>query len=273
MMNIIIVEDSVAAAKRLYQHLSKHPDINVIDVFDNIESAWLTLQSGGVDGVFLDIHFDLSGGGDTDGLTLARQMSWLAPTPWIIFVSGYPEHALDAINLLPPNVLRAYLVNPYTEMQLINAIDNIRRNAPSSPQASTLPELIEVKYKQRKINKMNKVDNAIALSMVNFAEIRYVHQDMTVNVHLMINDEPLTDVNINLANWGKHLLSEKVDYFQRIHRQTIVNLKCANGLKPDPERIDGFLALFKDCADELEIGGKYLKAYKEAIRTGRRVDI
>jgi DNA-binding LytR/AlgR family response regulator len=263
---VIIVEDSVTAAEDLIADLAKHLDIEVIGVFDTTKSALPILRLGQVDGVFLDIAFELSGT-DTDGLELARQIGTLSQAPWIIFITGRKEHALDAINLLPPNILYGYLLKPYTEIQLTDAINKVRQMPPPQP----TPETQRIPVKHRRITEVNRhIENERILTMIDIADIRYIHQDHTVNVYLT-SGEVLKDVDINLTAWEEKLLSKNIDYFQKIHRQTIVNLKCANGIKSDLSRFEGFLALFRDCKDELEIGGKYLRAYREAIITGKRV--
>lgn len=125
---VIIVEDSVSASTKLTNQLAKHLDIEIIGVFDTTKSALPILRLGQVDGVFLDIGFGENGGGEKDGLELAKQISALSPAPWIIFITGLKEHALDAINLLPPNIVYGYLLKPYTEAQLMDAIDKVRHH-------------------------------------------------------------------------------------------------------------------------------------------------
>lgn len=268
---VIIVEDSVTAADDLVADLAKHLDIEIIGVFDTTKSALPILRLGQVDGVFLDIGFRENGGGETDGLELAKQISALSPAPWIIFITGLKEHALDAINLLPPNIVYGYLLKPYTETRLMDAIDRVRHHhsQPTAPQTVFVMPRIEVKHK--KITELNgHIDHATITTMIDIADIRYVHtEDGTVRVHLE-NGEVLKNVNINLKKWEDILLSGSVDYFQRIHKQSIVNLRCANGIRSDPERDECFLALFKECPDQLKIGPLYLNAYKEALRTGKR---
>lgn len=271
---VIIVEDSVTAADDLVADLEKHLDIEIIGVFDTTKSALPILRLGQVDGVFLDIGFRENGGGEKDGLELAKQISALSPAPWIIFITGLKEHALDAINLLPPNILYGYLLKPYTETHLINAIDKVRHHIsqPASPQIVFITPRIEVRH--RRITELNgHIDQANITTMIDIADIRYVHtEDGTVRVHLE-NGDVLKNVNIILKDWEKILLTEHIDFFQQIHRQAIVNLRLANGIRPDPEREECFLALFRGCPDQLRIGAVYLNAYREAIRTGRRIPI
>lgn len=269
---VIIVEDSVSAVNKLTHHLGKHLDIDVIGVFDATLSAEQILKSGQVDGVFLDIGFREAGGGETDGLDLASRISYLSPAPWIIFITGHEKHALDVINLLPPNMLYGYLLKPYTETQLLAMLAKVRYHARSIAMPQTIPATPRIEVRHKKITALNgHIDHATITTVIDIADIRYIHQDLTVNIHL-INGEVLAHVNLILKAWGEILLTKEFDYFQRIHNQSIVNLKYANGIRPDPDREECFLALFKSCADQLKIGPKYSKAYKEAIKIGKRVD-
>ncbi|MEQ1636188.1 MAG: LytTR family DNA-binding domain-containing protein [Methylococcales bacterium] len=253
---VIMVDDHFLARDELkYLLRTNHPDMDIVAEFEDIESAWGKIAAGEVDGVFLDINFEQQG--ENAGLTLARRIKLLAVAPWIIFVTGYPEHALEAHDFRP----FGYIVKPIDEAKLEKVLNKVRETIP----VVRSPIRIEVRHKIIRLDEKNNVERLFLNRFLVPDEILYIQSNSGTNavkVHL-VNDEVLEDVNIRLNNW---LMDYDLPGFQQIRRNTLANLKYVSGYKPDPERAESFLLTFKNIPIELAIGANFFVAFKEAIK-------
>ena len=120
---VILVDNEPKKMKLLSGLLKdRHPDFNVMGQFKNIEEAWGKIESGQVDGVFLDISWGTSNT-DIKGFDLAERFKRIKPKPWIIFVSGYPEHGMRAFK---DYEAKDFIETPITHDELKKALDKVR---------------------------------------------------------------------------------------------------------------------------------------------------
>ncbi len=253
---VIIVEDHPLARVELKYLLKDHPDMDVVGEFETPDAAWEAIASSPIDGVFLDIGFDLLD--DTGGLKLARRIRLLNPEPWIIFVTGNPQYALEAHDFRP----FGYFIKAVDDDRKLAAIlDEVRKTPPQKP----LPVRIEVKHKVIRKTADNQIERVYMYKYLLPEEILYIRTiDGTNAVKVFLQTgEVLDDVNITLNNW----LSEyDLPDFLQVRRNTIVNLKHVSGHQLDPERIERHLLLFKGNPTELQIGKTFFAAFKVALR-------
>lgn len=262
---VIIVEDHKLARDKLKRLLFEHPDIDVVGEFDDIQSAWHLLETTQIDGVFLDITFDFSGGEEDDGLVLARRIQQLKPTPWLIFVTGSPDYAVVAHDFRP----FGYILKPVDSLKLARCLDSVRVAFPfdrlpieSSP---TLSQRIEIRYKVIRMSEDGTIEHLTFTRFLVSEEIDYICANAgsggIIEVHLH-NGEILKDVNINLNAW----LDKKLPCFVQVRKNIIVNLKYVCGYRADSNRAGYYLLQFKYKPVELPIGSNYFAAFKEALK-------
>ncbi|MFO0399611.1 MAG: LytR/AlgR family response regulator transcription factor [Sphingobacteriia bacterium] len=116
MMKVLIVEDEPRARERLARLLRKQPNVEVLGCLDSIAAAhtWFELNAA-PDLVFLDIEL-----GDGSSFELLES---LKPDFPIIFTTAHAGHALEAYAYNSA----AYLLKPYTEAQLQQALAKVRK--------------------------------------------------------------------------------------------------------------------------------------------------
>lgn len=110
-MKCIIIDDEPLAREGLKKNLAGISSIELLDVFSNAIDANEFLKENVVDLMFLDIEM-----ASLNGLEFART---LASKPLIIFVTAYPQYALDSYELDAID----YLVKPVRIERLLKAIN------------------------------------------------------------------------------------------------------------------------------------------------------
>ena len=117
-MNILIIEDENAAARRLEKLvLEIEPDANIMAKIDSVESALLYLKSNPApDLILLDIHL-----ADGSSFEIFQHMEVTAP---IIFTTAYDNYALDAFKANTVD----YLLKPIKSQELQVAIEKFKRH-------------------------------------------------------------------------------------------------------------------------------------------------
>jgi two-component system, LytTR family, response regulator LytT len=260
---VVIVEDRPLARDELkYLLNTHHPDMAVIGEFEDIQSAWALIESGQVEGVFLDISFDLTGGGEKDGLILAHRISLLKPTPWIIFLTAREEYALVAHDFRP----FGYLLKPFDDSSLDKVLNRVRvafSKFTPSPVEST-PVRIEISYKKRQITEDGHIQRLTLIRFLSPEEILYVASNVEksqIEVHL-VSGEVLENVNLILNKW----LELNLPCFRQIRKNAVANLNYVSGYRADPIREGNYLLQFKRSPVELPIGAIYFAAFREAIK-------
>ena len=116
-MRTLVVDDSRLAATSLARVMSHIDPEGTCEVVSSAAEALGRCASGDVDVAFLDIEMP-----GTNGLALAQRLKYKAPKTNVVFVTGYPEYALDAWN----TQASAFLVKPAGESDVRRALDNLR---------------------------------------------------------------------------------------------------------------------------------------------------
>ncbi|NOT85247.1 MAG: response regulator transcription factor [Methylococcaceae bacterium] len=253
---VVIVEDHPAERDELKYLLEKfHPDMEVVGEFGDIESAWAMIRTGQVEGVFLDINFG-TGDKDSKGLELAEMIHALKPAPWIVFVSGRVEHALEGYKSFPIG----FLAKPVKVFELEKVLSAVRERFPTNPSR------ISVRYQADLVGD----DNGKLVRFLEPSEILFihVHQGATTKVYMVDRNEILFKVNVTLKDWQfvHHLYNWKFGY---ISKQTIVNFNHANVLLPDLEEVTPSFRLgLRNSIHQLPVGPAFLPFVREALRSG-----
>lgn len=112
-MKFLIVDDELAAVQDLKEVLCKVMRSHEISGFTSPTAALKYLESSFVDVVFLDIEM-----GSTNGIWFAKKIKDLQPDVHIIFVTGYPQYAVDAFAIHATG----YLVKPVMPEQILREL-------------------------------------------------------------------------------------------------------------------------------------------------------
>jgi two-component system, LytTR family, response regulator len=110
-MTCIIIDDEPLARAGMELHLKNLPQLQLKGSFSNPIDAITMLQQNEIDLVFLDINMP-----EITGLDFAKS---LINSPLIIFVTAYPQYALDSYELETVD----YLVKPIRFERLVKAVN------------------------------------------------------------------------------------------------------------------------------------------------------
>ena len=116
-MIAITVDDERPMLAALTAAVSTSPDISSVTEFATCSAALEWAENNPVDVAFLDISMRGMG-----GLKLAEKIVELHPDCRIIFCTGYPQYALDAIQLH----VSGYLLKPITVEEVQKELDYIK---------------------------------------------------------------------------------------------------------------------------------------------------
>jgi DNA-binding LytR/AlgR family response regulator len=123
-MQVLLIDDELAARERLRRLLRSHPDVEVIGEAENGLAGLQQIQLLQPDVIFLDIQMP-----GLDGFQMLRELSDPETTPLVIFATSFEQHALRAFK---ENAL-AYLLKPIEEKLLNLAVSRAERLLASAP--------------------------------------------------------------------------------------------------------------------------------------------
>ncbi|HHD2873157.1 TPA: response regulator, partial [Klebsiella pneumoniae] len=134
-MKVIIVEDEFLAQQELSWLINTHSQMEIVGSFDDGLDVLKFLQHNKVDAIFLDINIP-----SLDGVLLAQNISQFAHKPFIVFITAWKEHAVEAFELEAFD----YILKPYQESRIINMLQKLttawqQQNNAASGLASAAP--------------------------------------------------------------------------------------------------------------------------------------
>ncbi|BCU56569.1 MULTISPECIES: LytR/AlgR family response regulator transcription factor [Enterobacter] len=115
-MKVIIVEDEILAQQELSWLIKEHSQMEIVGTFDDGLDVLKFLQHNKVDALFLDINIP-----SLDGVLLAQNISQFAHKPFIVFITAWKEHAVEAFELEAFD----YILKPYQESRIINMLQKL----------------------------------------------------------------------------------------------------------------------------------------------------
>ena len=194
----IIVDDEQPICDEIEYLLKSEPAIEVVATFNNASEALGYIQGGGCDLVFLDIKMP-----GLSGLEMAQKLSSLRCPPLVIFITAYPEHALEAFET--PAV--GYITKPVTAVKITKILEKVRalRDKPTQPPPKLTNKLCVLS--SGKIIPLSIPDIVLIYAKDKDVFVRTKTGEFAAALTLQEIEQLLTD-----------------HHFLRIHRQYIVNL-------------------------------------------------
>src|SRR5690606_2987451 len=119
-MKVIIVEDEFLAQQELSWLIKTHSQMEIVGVFEDGLDVLKFLQHNKVDAIFLDINIP-----SLDGVLLAQNISQFAHKPFIVFITAWKEHAVEAFELEAFD----YILKPYQESRIITMLQKLEAAA------------------------------------------------------------------------------------------------------------------------------------------------
>ncbi len=218
-MKTLIVDDERPARDRLKRILARDPRIEVIGEADCGESAIVQIEERQPELIFLDIQMP-----GMTGFDVLRLLNEDHRPPKVVFVTAHDEYAVAAFE----HAAADYLLKPYSESRLTQAIDRVLAQSANSP-AEVLPELhkLHALHPQPYIRRL-PVRSLQRIILLDVATIAYVVSEHRVNhVYTDEADRYWTPESLDA-------LSQRLDpeMFFRIHRSTLINLTAKFQIEP-----------------------------------------
>ncbi len=207
-MNVLIIEDEPATAKRLQKLLYEiDPEVNIISVLDTVDESVSFFKSGNeAELVFMDIHL-----ADGNSFDIFKQVSVKSP---VIFTTAYDQYAIKAFKVNSID----YLLKPIKKEELTASLKKF--NTSIKPKTADYEALINI-LKQQQQEHLSRIMIRIG------QEIRTI--DIPEVAYFPIENKSLYAV---MKNGKRYLLDLTMDQlekqldpkqFFRINRSMVIN--------------------------------------------------
>jgi len=204
-IKVLAIDDEPLALQQLVTYINKVPFLELAAQFQSAVEARAFLEQDNADAIFCDINMP-----DLNGMDFIKS---LAAPPLIVITTAYSEYAVEGFRVNAVD----YLLKPFSLQDFQRAANKLLTqlstlNSPLSTLPSNLSPLpsdyVFLKTDYRVIK-------------VNIADIRYIE---AMSEYLKVWREGETKPIITLLSMKK--IEESLpDYFMRIHRSYIINLK------------------------------------------------
>lgn len=204
----IIVDDEYPARVLLNDFASRIPNLEVQATFRNPIEAISFLQENNTDILFTDVQMP-----GISGIDLLRS---LPNPPKTILTTAYSEYALESYELSVVD----YLLKPFRFERFLVAVNKAIHALSLEHKTSATGEILKVKADQ----KIHLVNPASILYIEGFKEYVRIH----LEGQKLITLESLKNLEETLP-----------DYFMRIHKSFIINLRFLKAVSAHEVQVNG----------------------------------
>lgn len=199
-MNCIVVDDEYPAREELKHFIREFSNIDIDDEFEDSIEALEYIEKNRPDIIFLDINMP-----KLDGVALARIINNFQKKSFVVFITAYKEHAVDAFEIKAFD----YILKPYSEERIIRTLRQLEALENKEEKQNT--PCIGNKIALRKNNKLKVID---------ICDICYCEAKERDTLIYTINDSYIE--NCSISEIYKKL---PPNMFFKTHRSYIVNLE------------------------------------------------
>lgn len=227
----IIIDDEPLAAEVIVAHLSEFSNMELIGTYTNPMEALRTIESGGVDAVFIDINMPKMNGLDF--------IESLESTPYFIITTAYREYAVESFDL---DVLD-YLVKPIPFARFLKSMNKLSQKFLSDKSTELSAQAVEKSFIFLKVDKK--------LIKIKFEDINYIE---SLKDYIKV----FTKSGDYLAHKSLSAITEEIpkNQFLRLHRSFTVALDKIQALEGNSVLVTG---------KRIPIGRKYINHAKDVI--------
>ncbi|MFU0913360.1 LytR/AlgR family response regulator transcription factor [Kluyvera intermedia] len=212
-MKVIIVEDEFLAQQELTWLIKEHSQMEIVGTFDDGLDVLKFLQHNKVDAIFLDINIP-----SLDGVLLAQNISQFAHKPFIVFITAWKEHAVEAFELEAFD----YILKPYQETRIVSMLQKLESSW-QQQQSGNIGAPVGTVRENDTINLIK--DERIIVTPINDIYYAEAHEKMT----FVYTRRESYVMPMNITEFCNKL---PTSHFFRCHRSYCVNLNKIREIEP-----------------------------------------
>lgn len=207
-MNCIVIDDEPLALEGMKMNLEKIDFVNVLGMFSNVIEASQFLSNNEIDLLLIDIEMP-----DITGLEFLKTLD---KKPFTIFITAYPQYALEAFELGVVD----YVLKPVSLPRLVQAINRTKQIFDLEKKKT--PETMETKDDHIYVKSERQYVK------LYFQDILYIKGLKDYVIFQLKDSKVLTAVNL------KTLLKQiPENIFSRINKSYIVNVNTVTAVYSD----------------------------------------
>lgn len=242
-MKVLIVEDEVLAQQELNWLIKEHSQMEVVGTFDDGMDVLKYLQHHEVDAIFLDINIP-----SLDGVLLAQNISKFAHKPFIVFITAWKEHAVEAFELEAFD----YILKPYQESRIIGMLQKLEATFQQQSGATS------VNATARESLTINLVkDERIIVTDINDIYYAEAHEKMT----FVYTRREAYVMSMNITEFCNRLPES---HFFRCHRSYCVNLSKIREIEPWFNNT--YILRLRDLDFQVPVSRSKVKEFRQLMR-------
>lgn len=242
-MKAIIVEDEILAQQELSWLINNHSKIDIVGTFDDGLDVLKYLQHHTVDAIFLDINIP-----SLDGVLLAQNISKFASKPFIVFITAWKEHAVEAFELEAFD----YILKPWQESRIISMLQKLE--AAGQQQAS--PQSAAPASRESATINLIK-DERIIVTDINDIYYAEAHEKMT----FVYTKREAYVMPMNITEFFSRLPE---GHFFRCHRSYCVNLNKIREIEPWFNNT--YILRLRDLDFQVPVSRSRVKEFRQLMR-------
>jgi len=213
MIQVLAIDDEPLALKQLTTYIGKIPFFNLAGACQSALEAKELIDKENIDAIFCDINMP-----DLNGMDFVKGLS--AP-PIIVFTTAYSEYAIDGYKVDAVD----YLLKPYGLDDFKHAANKVQKVYDALNPLPSAPPTLKDMGKEAIAEDSNDPDSLFVktehrIVKITISKITYI-EGMSEYLKIHIEDEKSVVVLLNM----KKMLERLPNYFMRIHRSYIINLK------------------------------------------------
>jgi two-component system LytT family response regulator len=216
-MRVLVVDDEPLTRAALAALLSQRSDVEEFSLADDAHQALETLRDRTFDVLLLDIHMP-----GLSGLGLIERLGEQArPSPAVVFITAYPEHAVAAFERQAVD----YVLKPFVPRRVHEALDVAKRRSTQERAAKLLDVLGSIRLQPERVDRIAIKDKG-RIILLDATELisaeahgNYVLLQKKAGSYLL--RETMAGIAEKLKPYG----------FIRIHRSVLVNRAFVNTIQ------------------------------------------
>ncbi|UJD95565.1 response regulator transcription factor [Lelliottia amnigena] len=243
-MKVIIVEDEILAQQELSWLIKAHSQMEIIGTFEDGLDVLKFLQHNKVDAIFLDINIP-----SLDGVLLAQNINQFAHKPFIVFVTAWKEHAVEAFELEAFD----YILKPYQESRIVSMLQKLEL-AWQQQNHSTVNTAPVITRENDTLNLMK--DERIIVTPMDDIYYAEAHEKMT----FVYTRRESFVMPMNITEFCSKL---PASHFFRCHRSFCVNLNKIREIEPWFNNT--YILRLKDLDFQLPVSRSKVKEFRQLM--------